>query len=207
MIRPSGADRIFGRDSLSLHSSSTASPSFMRTGLKAGVVYASSVAVGGLLALLFGGGAFAWYLGRFDGPGMSAAHAGGVGGILAMLVSPPLLVAMLLMLCIPLYLMVGVKEGHAQALRQVIKAHGDTLSQRLAAAIAGRIEAMPRTHGALQRAPDWLTVETLSRQLAPFLGESKAVRLAIGFVLGRLPIADILAQWHETQGETGAAAV
>ncbi|MEJ8845222.1 hypothetical protein [Variovorax rhizosphaerae] len=178
----------------------------MRTGLKAGAAYASSVVVGGLLALLCGGGAFAWYLSRFNGPGMSAGHAGGIGGVLAMLASPPLLVAMLLMLYIPLYLVIGVKQGHAGALQQVVRAHGHTISQRLASAIAGRIEAMPRTHGALQRVPDWLTVETLSRQLEPVLGESKAVRLAIGFVLARLPLSDMVAHWQQTQGEFGAAA-
>ncbi|WP_213957203.1 hypothetical protein [Variovorax sp. dw_954] len=178
----------------------------MRTGFKAGAAFASSVVVGGLLALLLGGGAFAWYLGRFDGPGMSAAHAGGVGAVLAMLASPPLLVAMLLMLYVPLYLMIGVKQGHARALQQVVRAHGETLSQRLASAIAGRIEAMPRTYGALQRVPEWLTVETLSRQLAPVLGESKALSRAIGFVLARLPLSDMVAHWQQTQGEFGAAA-
>ena len=178
----------------------------MRTGLKAGAAYASSVVMGSVLALLFGGGAFAWYLSRFNGPGMSAGHAGGVGGVLAMLASPPLLVAMLLMLYVPFYLVIGVKQGHAGALQQVVRAHGRSISQRLASAIAGRIEAMPRAHGALQRVPDWLTVETLSRQLEPALGESKAVRGAIGFVLGRLPLSDMVAHWQQTQGEFGAAA-
>ena len=115
--------------------------------------------LGALLALLLGGGAFAWYLSRFNGPGMSAGHAGGIGGVLAMLASPPMLVAMLLMLYMPLYLMIGVKQGHAGTLQQVVKEHGDIISRRLAAAIAGRIEAMPRVHGAL-RVLDWLTIET-----------------------------------------------
>jgi hypothetical protein len=178
----------------------------MRTGLKAGAAYASSVVVGGLLAPLFGGGALAWYLSRFNGPGMSAGHAGGVGGVLAMLASPSLLVAMLLMLYVPLYLFIGARQGHAGALQQVVRAHGRTISQRLASAIAGRIEAMPRTHGALRRVPDWLTVETLGRQLEPVFGESKAVRAAIGFVLARLPLSDMVAHWQQTQGEFGAAA-
>ncbi|MEJ8858384.1 hypothetical protein WKW79_27705 [Variovorax robiniae] len=178
----------------------------MRTGLKASAAYASSVVAGALLALVFGGGAFAWYLSRFNGPGMLAGHAGSVGGVLAMLASPPLLVAMLMMLFVPLYVMIGVKQGHAGALQQIVRAHGRTISQRSAAAIAGRIEAMPRTHGALQRVPDWLTVETLGRQLEPVLGESKAVRAAIGFVLARLPLSDMVAHWQQTQGEFGAAA-
>ena len=37
----------------------------------------------------------------------------------------------------------------------------------MAGAIAGRIEAMPRTHGALHKVAEWLSVDTVVSQLAP----------------------------------------
>jgi hypothetical protein len=183
--------------------SSTAKPSLVRTGIKAGAAFASSVFQGAVLALLLGAGGFFYYLSRLDGPGMPAARAGGAGAIVALLASPSVLIGVVLVFFVPLYMMVGVAHGRSRAMQQVMRAHGATLAQRLAGAIAGRIEAMPRAHGALQRTPDWLSVDTLSRQLAPVLGDGRAVRAVIGFVLKRLPLSDMLAQWQQNQEKQG----
>ena len=169
--------------------SSTATPSLVRTGVKAGAAFAGSVFQGAVLALLLGAGGFFYYLSRLDGPGMPAA--------------PSVLIGVMLMFFVPLYMMVGVSHGRSRAMQQVVRAHGETLAQRLAGAIAGRIEAMPRAHGVLQRTPDWLSVDPLSRQLAPVLGDGRAVRAVIGFVLKRLPLSDMLAQWQQNQHAQG----
>lgn len=174
----------------------SSSPSLGRTGLRAGTAFAGAVFKSALLAILLGGGVFFFYISQLSGPGMPAARAGGAGAVIALLFSPSVLVALLLLAFIPLYLMVGIAQGRGRALRQVVLAHGDTIAQRLGAAIAGRVEAMPRTHGALQRTSEWLSVDALSRQLAPVLGESRAVRAVIGFVLNRLPLSTLLADWQ-----------
>jgi len=84
--------------------------------------------------------------------------------------------------------------------------HGETVSQRLGTAIAGRIEAMPRTHGALQRVSDWLSADQLCHQLAPVLGEGRAARAVVAFVLRRLPLSELLAQWQQGRaGQPGPA--
>ena len=187
-----------------------AQPSLVRTGVKAGAAFAGSVIKGGLLALILGGGLFFFYLSQLaqlEGPGNTAARAGGFGAVLALISSPPLLVAVLLFLFGAVYLMLGVHQGRTKAMQHLVAARGETLSQRLAGAIAGRIEAMPRTHGTLQRAADWLSVDALTQQLAPVLGEGRVVRSVVGFVLNRLPMSDMLAEWQQgrsAQQEPGA---
>lgn len=178
-------------------------PSLVRTGAKAGAAFVGSVIKGGLLALILGGGAFFYYLGQLQGPGNTAARAGGAGAVLALVTSPPLLVAVLLLLFVVVYAMLGVQQGRAKAMQHLVAARGEAVSERLAGAIAGRIESMPRTHGTLQRAADWLSVDALSKQLAPVLGEGKAVRSVVGFVLNRLPMSDMLAEWQEGRAARG----
>lgn len=189
-----------------MSSDSSTAPSMVRTGAKAGVAFAGSVAMGFVFALLLGGGVFFFYLSRLSGPGMpAAAHAGGAGAILALVFSPPLLVAMLLLAFVPVYLMLGVARGRSRAMQQVVTAHGEALSQRMADSIAARIEAMPRTKGALERASDLLSADAIVQQLAPVLGQGRAVRGIVKFVLNRLPLAEVMAQWQ--QGRAAEAAV
>jgi len=172
-------------------------PSLVRTGVKAGAAFAGSVIKGGLLALILGGGVFFFYLSQLHMPGNTAARAGGFGAVLALVTSPPLLVAVLLFLFGAVYLMLGVHQGRTKAMRHLVAARGEAVSQRLAGAIAGRIEAMPRTHGTMQRAADWLSVDALTQQLAPVLGEGRAVRSVVGFVLARMPMSAMLAEWQQ----------
>ena len=179
------------------------SQSIARTGFKAGAAFAGSVAIGVALALLLGGGLFFVYVGRLNGSGMAGARTG--GALLALLTSPALLLAVLLIAFVPLYVMLGVAQGRRRALRHVVAAHGDSLSERLSAAIAGRIEAMPRAHGALERAGEALSANALADQLAPALGTSRAVRRIIAFVVKRLPLSDLLRQWR-AQRETSVPA-
>ena len=178
-------------------------PSLVRTGAKAGLAFAGSAIKGGLLGLILGGGVFFFYLGQLQGPGNTAARAGGAGAILALVTSPPLLVAVLLLLFVVVYAMLGVQRGRTKAMQHLVAARGEAVAERLAGAIAGRIESMPRTHGTLQRAADWLSVDALSKQLAPVLGEGKAVRSVVGFVLNRLPMSDMLAEWQEGRAAHG----
>lgn len=180
--------------------------SLVRTGAKAGLVFAGSAIQGVLLGLVLGGGVFFYYLSQLQGPGNAAARAGGAGAALALLSSPASLVAVLLLLFVAVYAMLGVARGRARAMQQIVAARGEAVSQRLAAAIAGRIEAMPRTLGALQRAADGLTVNALVKPLAPVLGEGRAVRAVVSFVLNRLPLGDMLAEWQQARAEHGAAA-
>jgi hypothetical protein len=178
-------------------------PSLVRTGAKAGLSFAGSVIKGGLLGVILGGGVFFFYLSQLQGPGNTAARAGGAGAIVALITSPPLLVAVLLLLFVVVYVMLGVQQGRARAMQHLVAARGEAVSQRLGGAIAGRIEAMPRAHGTLQRAADWLSVDALSKQLAPVLGEGKAVRSVVGFVLNRLPLSEMLAEWQQSRAEHG----
>lgn len=178
-------------------------PSLVRTGAKAGLSFAGSVIKGGLLGLILGGGVFFFYLGQLHGPGNTAARAGGAGAIVALITSPPLLVAVLLLLFVAVYAMLGVQQGRARAMRHLVAARGEAVSQRLGGAIAGRIEAMPRAHGTLHRAADWLSVDALSKQLAPVLGEGRAVRSVVSFVLNRLPLGEMLAEWQQSRAEHG----
>jgi hypothetical protein len=188
-----------------MSSTSSSAPSLVRTGAKAGVAFASSVAMGSLLALLLGGGVFFFYVSRLSGPGMPAgAHAGGAGAILALLFSPPLLVGMLLLAFVPIYLMLGVARGRSRAIQQVVMGHGEALSQRLTDAIAGRIEAMPRTKGALEKVSEVVSADAISRQLAPVLGQGRAVRGMVTFAVNRLPLADLMAQWQQSRAAEAA---
>ena len=180
-------------------STSSAAPSMVRTGAKAGVAFASSVAMGCLLALLLGGGVFFFYLSRLSGPGMpAAAHTGGAGVILALLFSPSSLVGILLLAFVPIYVMLGVARGRSRAVQQVVMGHGEALSQRLTDVIAARIEAMPRTKGALERVSEVLSADAISQQLAPVLGQGRAVRGMVNFAVNRLPLADLMAQWQQS---------
>lgn len=183
-------------------------PSLARTGAKAGFAFVGSVIKGGLLGLILGGGVFVFYLSQLQGPGNPAARAGGFGAVVALVTSPPLLVAVLLALFVGVYVMLGVAQGRARAMQHLVAARGEVVAQKLGGAIAGRIEAMPRTHGTLQRAADWLSVDALSKQLAPVLGEGKAARSVVSFVVNRLPMSEMLAEWQEgraAQGEPAAA--
>lgn len=172
-------------------------PSLIRTGARAGAAFVASVAKGIFFGALLGGGAFFYYLGQLSGPGYPGARAGGVGAALALLTSPPLLVAVLLALFMGVYVILGVSQGRTRAMQHLVAARGEAVAQRLGDAIAGRIESMPRTHGALRRASDWLSVDALSAQLAPVLGDGKAVRAVIAFVLDRLPLNEMLAEWQQ----------
>ena len=167
----------------------------VRTGAKAGVAFASSVAMGAVLALVLGGGVFFFYLSRLSGPGMPA-----------LLFSPPLLVSMLLLAFVPIYLMLGVARGRSRAIQQVVTGHGEAMSQRLADAVAGRIEGMPRTKGALERVSEVLSADAIAQQVAPVLGNGRAVRGMINFVVNRLPLADVLAQWQQARAAEAAPA-
>ncbi|WP_341888443.1 hypothetical protein [Variovorax sp. YR752] len=180
--------------------------SLVRTGAKAGFAFAGSAIKGALIGLFLGGGVFFYYLSQLQGPGNPAARAGGVGAIVALITSPPLLVAVLLALFVGVYFLLGVQQGRARAMQHVVVARGEAVSQRLGDAIAGRIEAMPRTHGGLQRVADWLSPDALCQQLAPVLGEGRAVRTVVGFVLARLPLSDMLAEWQQERAAQGAAA-
>lgn len=186
-------------------SMATHPPSALKTGMRAGSAFAFSVAKGAALAVLLGIGAFLFYLTQLPtGPGFAGARAGGAGAILALMASPPMLVAVGLALYGGIYFTLGIAQGRARAMQQVVRSHGEGLSQRMAGAIAGRIEAMPRTHGALHKVAEWLSVDTVVSQLAPVLGEGKAVRGAIGFVLGRLPLQEVLEQWQSAREAAGA---
>jgi hypothetical protein len=181
-------------------------PSLVRTGAKAGLAFAGSVIKGGLLGVILGGGVFVFYLSQLQGPGNPAARAGGFGAIVALFTSPPLMVAVLLFLFVGVYVMLGVAQGRARAMQHLVAARGEVVAQKLGGAIAGRIEAMPRTHGTLQRAADWLSVDALSKQLAPVLGEGKAARSVVSFVLNRLPMSEMLAEWQESRAAQGESA-
>jgi hypothetical protein len=187
-------------------STSSTAPSMVRTGAKAGVAFAGSVAMGAVLALLLGGGVFFFYLSRLSGPGMpAAAHAGGAGAVLALLFSPPLLVGMLLLAFVPVYAMLGVARGRSRAVQQIVMNHGEAMAQRLTEVIAVRIEAMPRTKGALERVADVLSADAIVQQLAPVLGQGRAVRGMVKFVLHRLPMADLMVQWQQSRAAEAAA--
>ncbi|SPA31001.1 conserved membrane hypothetical protein [Cupriavidus taiwanensis] len=177
-----------------MSSESTGQPSLIGTGTRAGLIFARAVINGGLLGMALGGGAFFFYLSQLLGPGNTAVDSGGAGASFALATSAPWLVAVLLLLFVGVYAALGVAHGRARAMQHLVEAHGDALAKRLASAFADRIEAMPHTHGTLQRAADWLSVDALSKQLAPVLGEGRAVRSAIAFVLNRLPIGDMLAE-------------
>jgi hypothetical protein len=178
-------------------------PSLVRTGAKAGLAFAGSVIKGGLLGVVLGGGVFFFYLSQLNGPGNVAARAGGAGALIALITTPPVLVALLLLLFVVVYTMLGVAQGRARAMQHLVAARGEAVSQRLAGAIAGRIEAMPRAHGTLHRAADWLSADALSKQLAPVLGEGRAVRSVVGFVLNRLPLGDMMAEWQKSRAAHG----
>lgn len=182
-----------------MSSNSVPSPSVARTGLKAGAAFAGAVAKSIALAVVLGGGAFFFYLSRLDGPGMPGARAGGAGAVLALIASPSLLIAVLLLFFIPLYVTIGVAQGRAKAMTVVVDAHGETIAQRLGNAIAARVESMPRMHGAMQRTTDWLSVDQLCSQVAPVLDQGRTVRAVIAWVLKRLPLSDMLTEWQQAR--------
>jgi hypothetical protein len=184
-----------------------AQPSLVRTGAKAGLAFAGSVVKGGLLGVVLGGGVFFFYLSQLNGPGNVAARAGGAGAIVALITTPSVLVAFLLLLFVVVYVMLGVAQGRARAMQHLVAARGEAVSQRLSGAIAARIEAMPRAHGTLHRAADWLSADALSKQLAPVLGEGRAVRSVVGFVLNRLPLSEMMAEWQESRAAHGEPVV
>lgn len=190
------------------HSSApTPAGGMLRTGLKAGAAFAGGMALGVVLALLLGAGVFFYYLSRLQGaPGMPAARAGGAGAWVALLFSPPTLIACLLLLVVPAYVFVGVQLGRARAVARVVQQHGAGLAQRLAEPLAARIEAMPRTHQALHRGSDALSMREVMGRIEPWLGGGRVVRATVRFVLARLPLADIQQQWLEARAEHGGVA-
>ncbi|MFM9923986.1 hypothetical protein VLK31_13415 [Variovorax sp. H27-G14] len=181
----------------------TGQPSLVRTGAKAGLAFAGSVVKGGLLGVILGGGVFFFYLSQLNGPGNGGGGGGGAGAIVALITTPSVLVAVLLLLFVAVYTMLGVATGRARAMQHLVAARGEAVAQRLGGAIAGRIEAMPRAHGTLHRAADWLSADALSKQLAPVLGEGRAVRSVVGFVLNRLPLSEMMAEWQESRAAHG----
>ena len=92
-------------------------PSLVRTGAKAGLAFAGSVIKGGLLGVILGGGVFFFYLGQLNGPGNVAARVGGAGAIIALITTPSVLVALLLLMFVVVYVMLGVAQGRARAMR------------------------------------------------------------------------------------------
>ena len=92
-------------------------PSALRVGLSAGKSLLGGLMLGALLALVLGCGAAVFYFSRLmadPGQGIHAsAHTGIYGAVISLLISPPLLVAVVLIFIIPAYLMVGLQLGRA----------------------------------------------------------------------------------------------
>ena len=184
------------------------SPSALRMGLIAGKSLLGGLMLGIALALLLGCTTAAFYFLRLNGPGMpAAAHAGGAGAIIALLFSPSLVVALLLVFIIPAYVFVGLQIGRARATGKLVARYGEGLAQRLAEVLAKRIESMPRTHKALHKAADWVTPEAAIEHLRPWVGDGRVVQFVVRTVLKRLPLADMLEEWGHKRGELGGEAV
>jgi hypothetical protein len=133
--------------------------------------------------------------------------------VISLLMSPPLLVAVVLIFIIPAYLMVGLQLGRARAAGKLVARYGQGLAERLAAMLAQRIEALPSAHKAMHKAADLLTVGAAMEHLQPWVGNGRAVQFVVRSVLNRLPLADLLEEWGHTrpvgqrrrQGRSGAA--
>lgn len=146
-------------------------PSALRVGLSAGKSLLGGLMLGALLALVLGCGAAVFYFSRLmadPGQGIHAsAHTGIYGAVISLLMSPPLLVAVVLIFIIPAYLMVGLQLGRARAAGKLVARYGQGLAERLAAMLAQRIEALPSAHKAMHKAADLLTVGAAMEHLQP----------------------------------------
>ena len=179
-------------------------PSALRVGLSAGKSLLGGLMLGALLALVLGCGAAVFYFSRLmadPGQGIHAsAHTGIYGAVISLLISPPLLVAVVLIFIIPAYLMVGLQLGRARAAGKLVARYG----QRLAAMLAQRIEALPSAHQAMHKAADLLTVGAAMEHLQPWVGNGRAVQFVVRSVLNRLPLSDLLEEWGRTRAQWGS---
>ena len=184
------------------------SPSALRVGLSAGKSVLGGLMLGIFLAIVLGCTTAIYYFMRLNGPGMpAAAHAGGFGAIVALIFTPSLWPAIVLVFVIPAYVMVGLMIGRARATGKLVARYGQGLAQRLAEVLAKRIESMPRTHKALHKAADWVTPEVAIEHLRPWVGDGRVVQFVVRTVLKRLPLADMLEEWGHKRGELGGEAV
>lgn len=180
------------------------SPSALRVGLSAGKSVLGGLMLGIFLAIVLGVSTSVFYALRLNGPGMpAAAHAGGAGALIALVFSPQLWPMLVLIFIIPAYVFVGLNIGRAKAMGKLVAHYGAGLSQRLADMLAKRIEAMPKAHKAVHRAADLLTVDAAMESLKPWVGDGRVVRFAVGAVLNRLPLAELLEEWEHTRAEYG----
>lgn len=185
----------------------TEPPSALRVGLSAGKSLLGGLMLGIALAVLLGCSTAVFYFLRLNGPGMpAAAHAGGAGAVIALLASPSLIVALLLVFIIPAYVMVGLMIGRARATGKLVARYGQGLAQRLAEMLAQRVESMPSAHKALHKTADLLSASTAVEQLKPWVGDGRAVQWVVRTVLNRLPLADLVDEWSHTRAEWGTEA-
>ena len=183
------------------------SPSALRMGLSAGKSLLGGLMLGIALALVLGCTTAAFYFLRLNGPGMPAAvHAGGAGAIIALLFSPSLVVALLLVFIIPAYVFVGLQIGRARATGKLVARYGQGLSQRLAQMLAERVESMPRTHKALHKTADLLSPQLAVEHLKPWIGDGRVVQWIVRTVFARLPLAELVDEWSQTRTEWGTEA-
>lgn len=180
------------------------SPSALRLGLSVGKSVLGGLMLGIFLAIVLGIGTTVFYALRLNGPGMpAAAHAGGAGAIIALVFTPQLWPMLALIFMIPAYVFVGLNIGRAKALGKLVKRYGQGLSQRLADMLAKRIESMPKTHKALHKAADLLTVDAAMDHFKPWLGDGRVVRFAVSTVLHRLPLSELLQEWDTSRSQSG----
>jgi hypothetical protein len=176
-------------------------------GLSAGKSLIGGLMLGIALAILLGFTTLFFYFTRLNGPGMpAAAHAGGAGAIISLLFSPSLIVALALIFIIPAYVFVGLQIGRARATGKLVARYGQGLSQRLAEMLANRVEAMPKTHKALHKTADLLSVSAALEHLRPWVGDGRAVQFVVRTVLNRLPLADLMDEWSQTRADWGSEA-
>ena len=188
-------------------SQATDGPSALRVGLSAGKSLIGGLMLGIALAILLGFTTLFFYFTRLNGPGMPAsAHAGGAGAIISLLFSPSLIVALALIFIIPAYVFVGLQIGRARATGKLVARYGQGLSQRLAEMLANRVEAMPKTHKALHKTADLLSVSAALEHLRPWVGDGRAVQFVVRTVLNRLPLADLMDEWSKTRADWGSEA-
>jgi hypothetical protein len=195
-------------------------PSWVRSGARAGASYFGSVIRWSLFGIVASPAVLWFYLHQMDqaqllqGPGMpAAAHAGGAGaalGAVTLLFQPAWLVFVVLLLYPVVYGWVGAQRGRAGAMRHLVGAQGEVLSQRLADAVADRIESLPGAHRAMSamgRTADWLSADVLVAKLAPVIGQGKVAKAIVPFILKRLPMEELLSQWRTARVDQGALPV
>lgn len=186
---------------------SSDSPSALRVGLSAGKSVLGGLMLGIFLALVLGCSSAIYYFMRLNGPGMpAAAHAGGVGAAVALIFTPSLWPAIVMIFVVPAYVIVGLMIGRARATGKLVARYGQGLAQRLAEMLAQRIESMPRTHKALHKAADWLTPEAAIEYLRPWVGDGRVVQFVVRTVLKRLPLSEMLQEWGHKRSEFGTEA-